>query len=794
MASPGKMHSRYLQSSGSPEIFSHCLKRAARPQSSFSINKQQLNKSCYDLPVRPQIISTAFSKDLNFNDCLDFTQACEVYFTGNHEQAKFLFLKICTRCPFAVEALLNAAVCEVHLKNYRKALEILEKAAKIDSCNEFISFNKAFIFAVQGFHEKCLEEINFMKKFSDTLSQKVSKLRTFSIINCGKLTPLVKNSEKSYRPTSRNEIFNSKVVLLQKPCRSRKSSHFSSKDRFDFVTLMPNREKIAVVNDSYRNKAKSESPEKVLQSFNNLSSPEKSSRGKKGKKFKKFSSISKIHSKISEFRLQKKESKFDLLEFSKESNKNYNKFKENEVKTTNEKEGLYQKNLSNQSSRKLLESKKNEKEREEKFQGIKRQVTEYFDYQLNNSEYSKCTFDSQSITEQELKFLIKQFELPVVRRDFERIDQVMLKLDFFKKYQKEIRMPLYEFSEIKFFLPNSTVFSQGDLGDNLYVIIKGSVTVIKSTEDFRNHPVVVNSLYSGQHFGDIALIHALKSNPFSNRSATIKTSESCHFLVIPKFKYQDLLLNLQLTFLQEKTIFLSNLKFFTGIDPALLIPLACNLHSKTFTLGEVIFSKGQVPEGIFILYKGQAKLVTQGFTSQKRFAGPFSAARANKKNYPQFVCNNYAGVRQKVKSCGFIEELYLQESENLREKYEKRKKDRVSHDQVLVKDEILFCQLFPGDYCAGRSILYENVAPSVFSLIANSPITEVLVLTRGHLFYLAEKFQQDMKIVLKNSYEADCPKDVDPQFMDEFFSKWQGFRREIIENIQQVNYIERHKP
>lgn len=771
-------HNKNSFSSATPEGKTLIGSRSKSRHSSISLKRQTANKFFYSVPVVPQIVKETDSKDiLKLEIYLDFTQGCEAYSREEYEEAKIKFQKVSEKYPTCTDSLINSAVCEIQMKELKKAEEILKKACEQDPYNEFISFNKAYISAIQGNHEKALEELNFLKTFSTRLINEVSKLRTFSIINCGKLSPLLKPSDssslKSNRPCYKNEVLSSKVILLQNP--SRKSSHFSIKDKFDFLTLMPTREKILSVQE---NLTTSQSPPKSSASpVKQYSSPQKPRKNSIGQ----LSSISKIQSKLSIYRLDKKDSRYDLLQYSKESNKSNSKLNEkSKILATNEVSGLYQKDLSNLNSKRVFDSEEKEKSREEKMESIRKKVTEYFNYQINKTEYKDPAPASSSITEQEIKFLILQFSVDPALRSYDQIDEIMLKLDFFQKYQQEIRLPLYQFSCLKYFRAGSIIFNQGDIGDNLYIIVKGSVTVIKSTEDFRNHPVAVNSLYSGQHFGDIALIHALKSNPFSNRTATIQTSESSHLLVVPKANYQDLLLNLQVNLLQDKTVFLSKLKIFTGVDAALLIPLACNLHSKKFALGEVIFNKGNVPEGVFIVYKGQVKLVTTGV--MKRKVG-FAEIKANLKQAPKFVCNKYAGVgRKKVKSCGFIEEMYSKSQDSA---------DFTGNQAV--KDEILYCQMFPGDYCAGRSIVAEDVQPSKFSMVANSPSTEVLVLTKGHLFYLAESFQENMKIVLRNSFEIDCPSDVDPRFMDKFFKDWQVFRKGMVEHIQQVNYYEQHK-
>lgn len=60
----------------------------------------------------------------------------------------------------------------------------------------------------------------------------------------------------------------------------------------------------------------------------------------------------------------------------------------------------------------------------------------------------------------------------------------------------------------------------------------------------------------------------------------------------------------------------------------------------------------------------------------------------------------------------------------------------------------------------------------MFSIIAESVNTKVIVLTKRHYSYMAEDVISQMKKVLMKSIEIDCPKDLNAEQLDRDFSRW----------------------
>lgn len=95
-------------------------------------------------------------------------------------------------------------------------------------------------------------------------------------------------------------------------------------------------------------------------------------------------------------------------------------------------------------------------------------------------------------------------------KDLEKIDKILRRLKFFAKFQKPVRYRLLKISSLIHKNAGEILFRQGDFGDLLYVILKGSVNVIVNSKNKYGemHENVVASLYDGSSFGELAMMGA----------------------------------------------------------------------------------------------------------------------------------------------------------------------------------------------------------------------------------------------------------------------------------------------
>jgi CRP/FNR family cyclic AMP-dependent transcriptional regulator len=80
---------------------------------------------------------------------------------------------------------------------------------------------------------------------------------------------------------------------------------------------------------------------------------------------------------------------------------------------------------------------------------------------------------------------------------------------------------------------NAILINEGDLSDSMYLILSGRVKVYAGDED--GHEVLINSLGSGDYFGELAL---LDEHP---RSASVMTLEPCRMAMLTRESFRNYL-------------------------------------------------------------------------------------------------------------------------------------------------------------------------------------------------------------------------------------------------------------
>ena len=82
---------------------------------------------------------------------------------------------------------------------------------------------------------------------------------------------------------------------------------------------------------------------------------------------------------------------------------------------------------------------------------------------------------AQKLTDRELNFIqneftrIKEWE----KSDFEEIDKLLTRLKFFARLEIQVRIGFYKQAKFIFRAKGDIIFNFGDIGDLMYVIIKG---------------------------------------------------------------------------------------------------------------------------------------------------------------------------------------------------------------------------------------------------------------------------------------------------------------------------------
>lgn len=139
--------------------------------------------------------------------------------------------------------------------------------------------------------------------------------------------------------------------------------------------------------------------------------------------------------------------------------------------------------------------------------------------------YSKSLLESQEELESFLSMISPSARQKVLKHMF---TTALITNPIFKGSTEMIEFVAARL-DTKILLPEFTIITQGEAGDNLYTIAKGTCIVIVT--DHRGSSSVVNKLGMGDIFGEVALITG------NNRTATVKTSSYSSIALLKRYDY-----------------------------------------------------------------------------------------------------------------------------------------------------------------------------------------------------------------------------------------------------------------
>jgi tetratricopeptide (TPR) repeat protein len=414
--------------------------------------------------------------------------------------------------------------------------------------------------------------------------------------------------------------------------------------------------------------------------------------------------------------------------------------------------------------------------------------------------------ESKFITHEELQELKNEYKKPNELRNYEKINLIAGKLEFFKKFNEETRQKLYEIGKIKFYKQDDIIFNQGDTADSMYVILKGAVSIEKQEKSFGSTPIVINSIYDGKQFGELALINSVKVDNKSNeRAATCKACEKTYLLCIPKEDYSEILLMCNKEDLDYKINFFSRLSMFRNVNKTFLFNLATNIDAKNYKLNDVILAKGEIPKGLYIISYGCAVLFTEGYTIKHKYNDEYSPVR-NQRPKPPPLYFSLSPPSKPIKNPLFDQSPVLETYQNqdssrkdLSKFLSKKQIKDINEENTLVQDRMPFATLQELDFFGGRAILEGSYgksiqnSPSKFSIVVQSSRLQVFVITKYHLQFLNHEMTAQLLTVLEKSYEIDCPPSVNAEEMDNLLKNWQKFKSSLIKNTRKENFVSKHR-
>ena len=152
---------------------------------------------------------------------------------------------------------------------------------------------------------------------------------------------------------------------------------------------------------------------------------------------------------------------------------------------------------------------------------------------------------------------------------------------------------------------NEVIIKQGDIGDEFYIIISGSIRIelVKELFGEKQRSQVLVTLGPGDSFGELALL-----NEEPRAASCIVSSLKCELMVIKKIDFQEILQKSHIKTLIQRTRFLRQIPLFRTLKPDRLVVVASHMSKRMFHRHEIIIKEDTHAEGVYIITKGIAKV------------------------------------------------------------------------------------------------------------------------------------------------------------------------------------------
>ena len=220
------------------------------------------------------------------------------------------------------------------------------------------------------------------------------------------------------------------------------------------------------------------------------------------------------------------------------------------------------------------------------------------------------------------------------------IDKFLKNMFFLKKFGFEERQKLLLQSFYSYYGKGTAIFHQGDIGDFMYIILKGSVGIRIKNISFGTEPLIVATLHEGDQFGELALINDEKKKvgTKSRRRASCVCMEDCHLIGFPADIVNELILYLLNTKLKDDIEFFKNIDYFCELGSSDIFPLISNMKRLKFSYGDYILREGEIPKGMYIIRSGKCELCIE--TLGRRNINNISCDNIFEENLPTEISMN----------------------------------------------------------------------------------------------------------------------------------------------------------
>ncbi|KAJ3075871.1 Cyclic nucleotide-binding domain-containing protein 2 [Podochytrium sp. JEL0797] len=208
-----------------------------------------------------------------------------------------------------------------------------------------------------------------------------------------------------------------------------------------------------------------------------------------------------------------------------------------------------------------------------------------------------------SLFHAEIVVILKKSAYDRSSADLEVLFKVMRGLPAFDKLSdfvvKEVCGSSLVFRE---YPEEATVFQQNEAADAWYIILNGSVDVMKTFTGDLKDSIKLRSLHAGEGFGDVGLLNT------TIRMASIVTAEASEMVEIDKADYNRVIKASHSRSQNEVAIFLRTMHNFAKWERDLVRAIARIMYLRTVESGTQLIEEGELCKEIYFIKQGTVAL------------------------------------------------------------------------------------------------------------------------------------------------------------------------------------------
>ena len=309
---------------------------------------------------------------------------------------------------------------------------------------------------------------------------------------------------------------------------------------------------------------------------------------------------------------------------------------------------------------------------------------------------------------QEIRNLIKDLIILLKNHDTFRYflynnnidDNILLKLIPHLKYEH--------------FTKNKFIIKQGEDSLNMYFVLKGNISLLKNSNKINE----INIIKENENFGQWEVIY------YRKRKLSYYSLDNCHVISISKDIIKKYLQDKLIKGKEELKSFVTKFCQNNGVNALYRIEkIINNLKVLHFRNEEIIYNEGEVNKNIYLVYKGEAKLV------KNIKEGEFHVLENLKENILK--------IQEKAKNLNY-KELIPEETDN-----EISNKNNFSQKKLMEKSEYKVLTIL-GKGSIGGAEISTGIINKKYTLVANSDYTSIIKIDLRYIKENINKFLQNL--------------------------------------------------